>query len=298
MTVSAHRVRAELAAAGVELRGPLPGVGGTVRAPGIGKGPANDACAVTVLPDRVLYLDHSSGASGVIWSDGPGASRRAPTREEIAEAERVSRLAAEQRAERHRAGIADARRAYAAAAPLVSHPYADAKDNPMPGCRVTAAGVLLVPLTGPDGALMSLERIQGDGERNEKKAWPGAPKAGAAYRLGTVLDASTVLVCEGAATGAALHAATGHAVVCAMDCGNLARVATALRERHPRADIVVCGDDDRGTVGNPGRRHATAAARLVGARLAFPPFCADCAGRCKDFDDTIACERGRGRSGS
>ena len=298
MTVPEHKVRAELAAAGVELRGPLPGVGGTVRAPGIGKGPANDACAVTVLPDRVLYLDHSSGASGVIWSDGPGASRRTPTREEIEEAERVSKLAAEQRAERHRAGTADAVRAWSAARPASTHPYLVAKAVRVDGLRVDPAGELLVPRHGIDGALVGLQRIgsrPGPDGRFPRRYAAGAPTRGTFFLLGNVDPDGTLCVAEGLATAATVHAEAGHPTVVAFDAGNLEAVALAWRERCPRADLIVCADDDWTTVGNPGRTKAIGAARAVGGRVALPTFCAGCAG-CSDFNDLHLCARRRSGS--
>jgi|GEM_PF-4448542 len=50
--------------------------------------------------------------------------------------------------------------------------------------------------------------------------------------------------------------ATGKAVAVGYNCGNLEPVAKALRAAHPDVAILVCGDDDHATGGNPGRRHA------------------------------------------
>lgn len=76
-----------------------------------------------------------------------------------------------------------------------------------------------------------------------------------------------LLLAEGYATGATLHEATGLPVAVCFDAGNLRHIAQALRERHPNALFLVCGDDDRATEakgkGNPGRKAAAAAARVA-----------------------------------
>ena len=55
-----------------------------------------------------------------------------------------------------------------------------------------------------------------------------------------------------------------------MNAGNLAAVAETLRERYDALDLVIAGDDDRLTPGNPGRTAANAAALAVGALVLFP----------------------------
>ena len=97
---------------------------------------------------------------------------------------------------------------------------------------------------------------------------------------------AVVLVAEGYATGASLHQATGHAAAVAFDAGNLAQVARTLRELHPDALILLCGDDDVQTFArtgrNPGRDKATAAARAVRGLAVFPDSLPDGG---SDFND-------------
>ncbi len=57
----------------------------------------------------------------------------------------------------------------------------------------------------------------------------------------------------------------------AFDAGNLSPVALARSVQVP-ACALGRGDDDRLTVGNPGRTQAEAAARAVGGVATFPPF--------------------------
>jgi len=79
-------------------------------------------------------------------------------------------------------------------------------------------------------------------------------------------------ICEGCATGASLYEATGYAVLCALNSGNLLEVAKAARELWPERKIIVAADDDQFTDSNPGLTKATAAAKAIRANLAVPKF--------------------------
>ena len=101
-------------------------------------------------------------------------------------------------------------------------------------------------------------------------------------------------VVEGLATGASVHAETGHPTLVAFDAANLEPVARGFAARWPRVALLVFGDDDRGAAGTPGRAKATRAAEASGARPEFPRFCAACEpGRCSDFNDVAACRARR-----
>lgn len=140
--------------------------------------------------------------------------------------------------------------------------------------RIDAGQRLIVPLQDIDGRIHSLETIAPDGAKRflaggTKKghfAVVGAEPAPLAERTGPVL------VCEGWATAASLHMATGHRVVAAMDAGNLMPVATALRARFPDADLVLVADNDTkpDRDSNPGVEAARKVALEVDGRLAIP----------------------------
>lgn len=127
---------------------------------------------------------------------------------------------------------------------------------------------LLIPLMDMAGVIHGLQFISPDGS---KKFKTGTNKAGHLYKIGKSKD-KTVLICEGYATGASLHQATGHAVVIAFDAGNLKPVAEVIRAKCPDYKIIICADDDHTTEGNPGLTKATEAARAVGGLLAVPVF--------------------------
>ncbi len=148
------------------------------------------------------------------------------------------------------------------------------------GVRYAPGGWLLVPLRDESGHLWNLQRIApakpADGGP-DKLFLKGGRKSGLWHMLGTLPDTTpppVLLLCEGFATGASLHHATGHPVAVAFDAGNLRPVALALRKLHPAARLLVCGDDDHATQAqtghNPGRTKATEAAQAVGEVAVFP----------------------------
>jgi putative DNA primase/helicase len=78
----------------------------------------------------------------------------------------------------------------------------------------------------------------------------------------------------------------------AVDAGNLQAVTTGARNRWPTADIVVCGDDDRQTEGNPGATKARAAAIAAGARYALPEWPPAAPLNLSDFNDLYTWQKG------
>lgn len=146
-----------------------------------------------------------------------------------------------------------------------SHPYLDRKHVKAHGLRVHRDGRLVVPLRDGTGQIHSVEFIDADGQ---KRFLTGGRKAGCWFELGQPGD--VICVAEGYATAASVYEATGYFTAVAFDCGNLAKVARALREKYPTAKIVICADDDQKTAGNPGVTEARKAARESGALVAIP----------------------------
>ncbi len=131
------------------------------------------------------------------------------------------------------------------------------------------AGSLVVVLTDEAGALVNVQLIRADGT---KRYLHGGQKAGAFHRIE---GGELVAICEGYATGLSVHLAIGATVYCAMDCGNLAAVAQIARRQHPKARILLCGDNDEHTQGNPGKTKAEQAAAAIGGLVALPPIAGD-----------------------
>lgn len=151
---------------------------------------------------------------------------------------------------------------------------------------------LLVPLYVA-GELVNLQRIARDGS---KRFLYGGRIKGAYSTLGRISPGTAVCICEGWATGATLHQDGGYTVACAMNAGNLKAVATALRERYPDVEIVIAGDDDRNTDGNPGRAAANAAALACHGLVTFPEWPVDAPPSLTDFNDLANWRRANGQA--
>lgn len=158
-----------------------------------------------------------------------------------------------------------------AAPPVPNHAYLATKGVQAHGIR-QRDDVLLVPMRDAMGELWAVQTIAPDGT---KRFLRGARKRGLYHAIGGAVG-DVLAICEGYATAATVHEATGYPVAVAFDAGNMEPVAKALRAKYPGARIIVCADDDKGTEErtgrNPGRYYAEQAARAVGAAIALPEF--------------------------
>ncbi len=244
------------------------------------------------------YIYHADGLPVGIYGDWRAGWERtwcAKTRSDLPPAEYAAQQAAIAHAQavraqalkkRHDQTAARAARLFAGAEPATDHPYLTAKGVGAHGLRVRH-GTLLVPLCTPAGEIRTLQRIGSDGS---KRYLAGGEKQGNCHLIG--MPRGVILVCEGYATGASLHEATGHAVAVASDKTNLAPVGRALHIAYPAARIVFCADDDRwkDPTQNPGARAAESAAHGVpGATWLVPRFRED-ATHPTDFNDLATLE--------
>ena len=206
---------------------------------------------------------------------------------------------AERRRQQDKAGI-EAQAILDAAQPATDdHPYLQRKHvhaypgvlvGPWPQRKIDNA--LLVPLRTAAGKLASVEAIFPDkamirGEDRDKDFLKGGAKPGAHFVIGDLEESPVILICEGYATGATLHEATGYAVAVAFDAGNLAAVTVALKALYPHPKVLmVCGDNDRKTDVNTGRKAALAVSKKAKVRVCIPDFADDEDG--SDFNDLAA----------
>lgn len=227
--------------------------------------------------------------------------------------ERAEKDAAEK--ERHEAAAAAANQLWQASADATDdHPYLKAKGVKAHGLRVgkwekvnKATGevrlisdnALLVPVWNKKKEIQSLQAIfptkmKVMGDRN-KDYLPDGAKRGLFYTIGSkpvMHDGKPVFIlCEGYATGASIHEATGHLVLVCFDAGNLPVVAQAMHqsaaEKGSTYTIILAADNDRWTttpIENPGVYHAKNAAKAVNGLLVVPDF-ATLDGEPTDFND-------------
>jgi len=140
-------------------------------------------------------------------------------------------------------------------------------------------GSLMIPMM-LNGKITSLQFINKVGE---KRFMANGEKGG--YLIGRIEAGKPVCICEGFATGASIHEATGNPVIAAFDASNLRKMAEAVRTKQPDAVIVLCADDDYQTEGNPGLSKAIEASQAVGGLLASPVFGTNRPDKATDFND-------------
>jgi len=171
-----------------------------------------------------------------------------------------------------------------------NHPYLLRKCIPALDARLYG-DALVLPIMSFHGRLTSLQFIDGEGG---KKLLSGGQKRGCFIPVcGDRDHPRRVILCEGWATGCTLAEDEPEALVlAAIDAGNLKAVALGARCRWPAAELVIAGDDDRLTPGNPGATKAQAAAQATGALLALPRWPADAPQQLTDFNDLANWLRG------
>jgi len=176
-----------------------------------------------------------------------------------------------------------------------AHPYLEKKGVQSHFLRAKGQ-VLLVPVLNESGEIVNLQRIlsKKNEDGKDKFLLKGGQKRGCFFQIDTPpgVVSDTVYVCEGYATGASIHDITGDAVYMAIDSGNIESVAKIVRKKRPEAQIVICGDNDRFTAGNPGIEAAKKAAAAVGGKAIWPVFDDiqggnDPAKKLTDFNDLV-----------
>lgn len=172
-----------------------------------------------------------------------------------------------------------------------SHPYLVRKCVRAHGTRQTQDGRLVVPVW--DGErLTTIQYIDATGD---KRFLTGGRIKACSFPIGEYCPGEPIAIGEGFSTCAALHQETGALVLAAFSAGNLLPVARRVRDQYPDAQLVIAGDNDAWTPGNPGRTKAIEAARAVRGRVLIPMFSgADLAGRPTDWNDWL---RLQGRTG-
>ena len=148
--------------------------------------------------------------------------------------------------------------------------------------------VLLVPLVDEFGKIWSFQRIYPDQRRADKILLKNGRTSGLYFTIGDL--SIQRVVCEGYATGASIHAATGYCVHVAFNAWNLKAVAQTIRKLHSDVELFIAADDDHKTDGNPGVTKATEAARSSNAIIAIPVWSKERGEKDTDFNDLFNSE--------
>lgn len=243
------------------------------------------------LPFVVLATDWATGAE-MKWvafdAETLTPEEQEQQKRRIAEAKQARE---EEQARQWEAKAAAAARRWHSCSPADPwHPYLQRKGIKPHKARQLGKELVLL-LTDFNGKAWSLQTID---EAGNKRLMPGGKKAEHFIVVDGPVYPARVLICEGYATGCTLAEIDPAALVlAAVDCGNLKAVATGARNRWPDADLIVCGDDDRQTPGNPGAAAARAAALAAGARFALPEWPPGAPLNLSDFNDLHQWQRGQ-----
>ena len=266
-----------------------------VRTNAPGKRPSNKSLAVIQKQDCILAYDHVQGTCYLFPSNRKIDKKQWESQR--AEFERRKAAEAELKVKREKHAAVEIAAVWADGIVREPFGYMEAK-------RLTSThsarwhkgrNCWLIPIYDIAGQMVNLQRVYNNAPPN-KFFWPGARVTACMMILGDLTPTTKrVLVAEGFATSGTLRQETGLTVIGAMNAGNLQPVCEVLSAMYPSIDIVVCGDDDRFTDGNPGRTKAEAAATAINARVAFPTFNEFCT-NCKDFNDAVNCSYCHGES--
>lgn len=219
------------------------------------------------------FNPHKLGRDAISWHSKPGRGQVKAVKarskewheERQIERDRIANEAMEK-------AVAETCSLLRAGEPSDGHPYLLRKGV---ACKklTQSTGLLLVPIYGPDG-MRGCQLIAADGKR-----WfvAGSKKAGSWHLVADDGDDyARVYICEGLSTALTVREVSGCPVYVAIDAGNMKRVALAVRDMHPDAQIVIAGDNDlwtrdaKGQPMNPGRKAAEQAALACGGHMLLP----------------------------
>lgn len=226
----------------------------------------------------VLFLDgFPAGLFGhhrldveVRWRlDGATRTLTAAERDEVAK--RIKKLDEARQNRRDRAASFAVDKWMEAGSVDPTHPYLKSKALAPVSIKQVSQS-LLVPMWDSRFRLRNLQSIQVDGS---KVFLPGGETVGLFWHHGILtaghsLTTLPLVIAEGFATAAAIHDATGYAVVAAMSGKNLGEVAHTMRRRFASREIIVAADYDGHLPKNNGVLWAEASAHHIGAKVAYP----------------------------
>ncbi|WP_166257676.1 toprim domain-containing protein [Marinobacter salicampi] len=256
------------------------------RFPGLGKSRTNRAgwCRLSECGFFGSFGDWSAGFKET-WRAHSEPMLPPRQRKKITEKihrERLAELENKRRLQHHAALLA--RDIWSTATTEVPYfPYLIAKGIGQHNAKVYRH-TLVLPITDLSGSITSLQFIAADGS---KRLLAQGRKHGCFIPVAGRLDTGkTVVICEGWATGCTLaEHKPGLTVIAGIDAGNLAPVALGIKKLYPETRLIIAGDDDRLTTGNPGVTKAKAAAIASGALLALPEWPEAAPDHLTDFND-------------
>lgn len=151
--------------------------------------------------------------------------------------------------------------------PVIFHDYLKAQKI-LPLGLTEYKHKIAIPVTDGEN-VHSLQFINSNGQKRFLK---GGKTKGMFYQIKPEKKPDKLLMCEGFATGARLYMETKTPVIVTFSANNLVNVAEIIRKRYPQVEILICGDNDHMTEGNPGKLAAIAAAKACQGKWTIPNF--------------------------
>jgi putative DNA primase/helicase len=162
----------------------------------------------------------------------------------------------------------------------INHSYLMSKKISAYGIRQLGDN-LLVPIQDAQNSLVSVQFIMPNGS---KKFKAGGRIKGCFMVIGELKG--TLFICEGYATAATIHQATGKSVIVAFNAANLSPVITALKLLNIKIQIIIVADNDISNVVNTGLIKGQECAKQHDLPLIYPTFSDDQLG--SDFNDLVS----------
>jgi putative DNA primase/helicase len=256
--------------------------GKIIRFPGLNKPPKNKDAWCFMFPDELggVFGDYSSGMNST-WQAVRKQNYSAAERQAFEEKVRAARNEREQQKaiDQSRAAM-QANKRWDFAKVCDTSTYLQNKGVKSYGLRHEQDGGIIVPIYNLNNEIVSLQTIDSSGQKRFLE--DGAIK-GNFFLIGQIEN--RVIICEGYATGASIHEATGICVAVAFNSGNLNAVAKGIKSRYPKVNLIIAADDDHSKESNVGLAKANEAAISVGCLIALPLFADERQDKWTDFND-------------
>ena len=146
--------------------------------------------------------------------------------------------------------------------PCREHPYLAQKGVKAYGLRIDKYGNIVIAYSR-NGPTATLQFIKPSGD----KLFLKDHQTKGAYSQVGAGTGDTIYICEGYATGASIHEATGESVFIVGFAGNLLPAAENIARLHPGKQIIFCADNDKH---GKGQHKANEAAQAVGGLVCMP----------------------------
>lgn len=237
----------------------------------------NNCCWARDVGDGYIFGDWAQSISGSVFNRGEENLTPEEKKERQRKIEAARKAAQEELRRQQETTAQKALELWRGLAKCENHPYLSKKQVPAYNLRVSGE-YLVIPLYDTSGKIWSLQYIN---EAGEKRFLSGGRKKGCYFPIGK--PDKQLVICEGYATGASIHQATGLAVAVAFDVGNIESVTQALKNKYPALEIIIAADNDiKENAPNIGVLKAQTVADKYSCKVVIPESKSD--GKC-DFND-------------